>query len=188
MRTLRILTLAALAAAGSASAGDDEPGKVVETSYDAPDGTRVLRHEMLLRASPGDVWTALTTAEGWKAGFGIPFVKMDFRLGGLIETSYDAKAVPGLKTNIRNRVLSYLPLRMVSMQAEQAPPGFPAPELLPHLFTVMDGAEGGDGLVRITVSGVAYGKGEAYDKVYRLFQEGNAWTLRRLHEHFEKRG
>jgi hypothetical protein len=182
MHALRLLALAAVLSL--AASGQEEPGKAVETSYDAPDGTRVLRHEILVPASREAVWKVFTTAEGWKGALGIAFAQVDFRLGGLIETSYDPKAQPGLPTNIKNRILSYLPLRMLSIQAEQAPPGFPAPDLLPQLFSVIELAEAGEGLTRVTVSGVGYRKEERYEKVYRLFQTGNAWTLQRLRQHF----
>ena len=81
---------------------------------------------------------------------------MDLGVGGLIETSYDASAKAGLPTNIRNCVLAYLPLRMMVLQAEQAPPGFPAPELVPELPSVSELEPVEAQRVRITVSGVGY--------------------------------
>lgn len=175
-----VLPLLALAALSLARA-EDKPadGDVVDSSYEAPDGSRVLRQSIVVPATPEEAWAIFTTAEGWKR-LGIPFVVVDFRVGGLIETSYDANAKAGLPTNIKNRVLAYLPLRMLSLQAEQAPPGFPAPELLGELFSVFEFEALEGDRVRITVSGVGYREGERYDKVRRLFEQGNAWTLKKL--------
>ena len=168
-------------ARGEEPAPAPDDGAVVDSSYDAPDGTRVLRQSIVVPATLEQVWKIWTTAEGWKS-FAVPFAVVDFRVGGMIETSYDAQAKPGLPTNIRNRILAYLPLHMIALQAEQAPPNFPAPELLPELFAVMqfDTLEGER--VRITVSGIGYREGERYDLVYRMFEQGNAWTLRKLRQ------
>ena len=156
-------------------------GEVTDSSYAAPDGTRVLRQSIVVPAPPKAVWDVFTTEAGWRS-LGIAFVAIDFRLGGLIETSYDPAAKAGLPSNIRNRILAYLPLRMLALQAEQAPPGFPAPELLPRLFSVFEFEAIAPSQTRITVSGVGYGEGEAFEKVYRLFERGNRWTLATLHE------
>lgn len=154
-------------------------GTVVDASYEAPDGTTVLRQEVVVTASLEEVWSVFTTAEGWKR-LGVAFAHVDFGLGGLIETSYDAGAARGDEGNIHNRILAYLPLRMIALQAEKAPPSFPAPELLPKLFSVIELEPLETGRVRITVSGVGYREGEAYDRVRAMFTQGNAWTLRKL--------
>ena len=175
------LLLCLAAGALSFARAEEEPAAdaVVDTSYEAPDGSHVLRQSIIVPATPEETWAIFTTAQGWKR-LGIPFVVVDFRVGGLIETSYDPNAKPGLPTNIRNRILAYLPLRMLAVRAEQAPPGFPAPELLDELFSVFEFEALEGDRVRISVSGVGYREGERYDSVRRLFEQGNAWTLRKL--------
>lgn len=163
-----------------AAPADDQ---VVDTSYDAPDGTRVLRQSIVVPATPAEVWATWTTAEGWKR-FAVPVAFVDFRVGGIIETSYRADATAGDPANIKNRVLSFLPLRMLSFQAVQAPPGFANPELLADLWSVAEFEELGERRVRVTVNGVGYRPGTGHDRLLRFFTQGNAWTLRKLRERF----
>jgi hypothetical protein len=192
-KSLALALLAALAAlwaaAPSTGRGEDaDPpadGEVVDSSYVAPDGARVLQQSIVIPTTLDNAWKLFTTSDGWKT-LGVGFAQVDFRLGGEIETSYDARAKAGDAGNIKSRVLAYLPLRMFAIQATQAPPGFPEPQLLPHLFSVFQFDELDEQRVRVTVSGVGYRKEPAYDRLYKFFEMGNAWTLRRLRQHFLK--
>jgi hypothetical protein len=57
------------------------PAQEVEnTSYTAPDGSRVLQHRVVVPASLAEVWHAFTTAEGVRS-WAVPFAHVDFRLG-----------------------------------------------------------------------------------------------------------
>jgi hypothetical protein len=75
---------------------------------------------------------------------------------------------------------------MVAIQAVKAPPNFPAPELLPHLFSVFEIDDLGDGRVRLTVSGVGYRDEPAYKRLEGFFKAGNAYTLARLRNQLER--
>jgi len=82
------------------------------------------------------------------------------------------------------RALRLLPLRMVSFQAVQAPPGFVNPELLADLWSVVELEDLRERRVRITVSGVGYKREPAHERLYKFFSQGNAWTLKKLRERF----
>ena len=60
---------------------------------------------IIVPATPREVWTALTAAEGWKT-WAVPVAYADFRLGGIIETSYQPGAAQGDHANIKNKILS----------------------------------------------------------------------------------
>lgn len=158
--------------------------EVENTSYALADGARVLQHRVVVAASLEDVWAAFSTTEGLRA-WAVPVAHVDFRVGGIWESSYDVAARIGDAGNIRNRYLAYLPMRMIAVQAEAAPPDFPAPELLPELFSVFEFEELGPRAVRVTVSGVGYRDDPRFEAVYALFDAGNAWSLRQLHSRFE---
>ena len=156
---------------------------IEDTSFAEPDGNRVLQQSVVVSAPLGDVWHVFTTAEGLMS-WAVPFAVVDFRLGGHWETSYRPDATAGDPANIRSRIISYLPMKMLSLQAEQAPPGFPNPELLDGMFSVFHFEPFDDDSVRITVSGLGYGTEPEFDNLYEMFQRANEWTLRRLHERF----
>jgi uncharacterized protein YndB with AHSA1/START domain len=159
---------------------------VLDTSYDAPDGTRVLRQSLVIPATLEEVWTLLTTSDGLQT-WAAPFARIDFKLGGIWESSYRLDANAGDPANIRNRVLAYQPLRMIAIQAIQAPPGFPHPELLPTLWSVIELEPMADRQVRVTVSGIGYRDRPDYAKIYHHFELGNAWTLKQLYKRSTER-
>lgn len=162
-------------------------GPVADTSYKAADGTRVLRHEIVVPASTTEVYAALTTAEGW-CTWAVPFAVMTpaFGAGAILETSYNPNAKPGEATNIKNKVLAYIPERMFAFQAVQAPTGFKHAELLAHIFTVAELEPVDAKSTRIRLSMLGYADGPAFDELYGRFAKGNAWTMTKLSERFEK--
>ena len=162
-------------------------GQVVDSSYKASDGTRVLRHEVMVPASTAEVYAALTTADGWRT-WAVPFAVMTpaFGAGAILETSYNPNAKPGEATNIKNKVLAYIPERMFAFQAVQAPTGFKHADLLAHIFTVAELERVGAKRTRIRLSMLGYRDGQAFDELYGFFAKGNDWTMKKLSERFEK--
>lgn len=162
-------------------------GQVADTSYKAADGARVLRHELVAPASAAEVYAALTTAEGWRT-WAVPFAVMTpaFGAGAIIETSYNPNAKPGEATNIKNKVLAYIPERMLAFQAVQAPAGFKHAAELAQIFTVAELELLDAKRTRIRLSMLGYGEGQAFDELYAHFAKGNAWTMTKLSERFEK--
>lgn len=161
-----------------------QPG-VTTREYRSDDGSRVLVQSLVIDAPVEAVWQVFTTSEGWES-WAVPFARIDFRVDGVIETSYDPEATPGAAGNIRNRILSYLPYRMLAIQATQAPPDFPHADLLPSLHSVFEFEPAAPGRTRVTVSGVGYREGEGYDALLGFFRQGNAWTFERLVRRFEE--
>lgn len=173
MTPISLLLLAAVAGAPNV--------ETFETTLD--DGSRVLRQEIVIDAPVEDVWDAFTTSEGWES-WATPFAHVDLRVGGLIETSYKPDAKRGDAGNIHNRILSYLPFRMLSIRAVQAPPGFEYADLLSELHSVIEFEALAGKRTRVAISGVGYRSGEGFDKLLGFFRQGNAWTFERLKRRF----
>jgi uncharacterized protein YndB with AHSA1/START domain len=153
---------------------------------DHPDGTRATVAEEVVEASQAQVWNAITTAEGWKT-WAVPFAHLDsLHIGAVIETSYAPNAKAGDAHNIRNRVLAYLPERMLSIQAFDAPPGFKHPELLKDTFTVIELEVVDATHTRVRITGCGYRSGQAFQEMQRFFLDGNAWTLGQLAKRFRE--
>lgn len=159
----------------------EEPSPIANCSRLESDGARTLCHETVVPAPPGEVWQLFSTTEGlssWVA----PVAAIDLRVGGIWEASYHMDAQLGDRSNIRNRVLSYLPQRMLSIAVDSAPAGFPHPELIQRAWTVIELEPAGEGQTRVRVSMLGYGEGTDYDELYAIFDQGNALTLRKLAE------
>jgi uncharacterized protein YndB with AHSA1/START domain len=156
---------------------------VKNTSYVALDTTRVLQQSLVVPSSIKEIWAALTTTEGIKT-WAVPVANVDFRVGGIWESSYNRSGSIGAPGNIKNRYLSYLPMRMISFQAINAPPTFQYPEVLSEVFSVIELEELGPRSVRVTASVVGFKNNEAHDVVYKFFDNGNASTLRNLYQRF----
>jgi uncharacterized protein YndB with AHSA1/START domain len=174
-----LLSMLVLALTTSPSAAQ----RVVNTSYTAPDGMRVLRHEVVVPASVEQVWQAFTTSDGMRS-WAAPYARLDYRLGGIFESGENPDAKPGDPGVVRQVITSYLPPRMISFHLTEAPPGFPAPEVVPDVFTVVQLDPAGPKRTRVTLSSVGYRSGEAFDRAYSMFAQGNPFYLQMLYRRF----
>ena len=159
---------------------------VVDGSRNEADGTRTMSLSIEVPAAAADVWTALTTSDGWRS-WAAPVAQVDFRLGGIIETSYSPGAVAGAPGNIRNEILAFVPQRMFAIRNVQAPPrtAFDVPTFQ-SLHTVILVEPVAPTLTRVSVIQPGYRTGEPWDTVYTHFAWGNAWTLEQLKTRFSE--
>jgi len=182
----KLLTLLGLVCAFAATAAGAQSTKVESSSFIAPDGTRTLQQSIVLPATLADVWAAFTTTEGfitWAA----PVAQVDFRLGGIMESSFQLDGSIGAAANIKNEIVAFVPQRMLAFRNRQAPPDAPfdAPTLQ-SLHTVAFFEVIGERSTRVTLAQPGYKSGALYDGVYKHFEEGNAWSLQALKFRFEK--
>lgn len=152
---------------------------VRDTSFVQADGSRVIRLATTVRRSAADLWTALSTAEGWKR-WAVKQAWVDFRIGGMIETSYSPDAVKGARANIKNEIVAFAPGRMLAIRNVQAPPDFEHAEAFGRTATVIELHPREDGATEVVLTAVGYGPGPAYDALYSQFLMGDAWTLQNL--------
>jgi uncharacterized protein YndB with AHSA1/START domain len=177
MRRL-VFLLGFLLACASASAQTVE-----NTSYVSPAGERVLQHQAVVNASLADVWKAFTTSEGLRS-FVAPVAQIDFRVGGIWEASYNPQAKIGDPGNIRNEIITYVPLRMLAIRVVNAPPGFPYPDVIKNVWTVIEFEDLGLNRVRATASMTGWKTGPDWDAVYKMFEADNAVVFGKLQKRF----
>lgn len=161
------------------------PEGVTESSFVLPSGERVLELSIDVQASASDVWGAWATSRGFSS-WATPVAFMDFRAGGVIESSYDPKAKAGDRGNIKNEILAQVPQRVFVMRNVQAPEKTPfdAPTFQKTQTAVLL-TPLGETLTRVTVTNSGYAAtGAEWDGVYQFFREGNAWTLAQLRKRF----
>ncbi|MDQ3487304.1 MAG: SRPBCC domain-containing protein [Acidobacteriota bacterium] len=185
---LRRRLIAAFAVAAIVStypAVAQSPASVRDTSYVAADGTRVLQHVVVIPATMQQVWDAFATTAG-AAAWVAPLVHVDFRLGGIWESSYRPDAKLGDPGNIQNRFVSYRPPQMISMQVARTPPGFPYADVLKSdIVTVLEFKELGPKEVEVTESMVGFrANDKGHETILGFFRQGNAEALTALRKRF----
>jgi hypothetical protein len=107
------------------------------------------------------------------------------RVGGHIEASYDPKGHIGDPQNVRHQILAYVPLRLVVFRNVQAPSRLPGGSVYGQTRIVVGYEDLGGGDTRVTVSGVGYGQGPEFDRLYGFFHEDNAEMLASMKAAFE---
>jgi len=151
------------------------PG-VSETSFIADNGERTMRLAIDVPASPRQVWRVFSTADGWKM-LSVKTAYVDFREGGVIETSYRAGSPKGDPDNIKNQIIALVPDRLVVFRNVQAPRDFKDAALFARVTTTVSLEPLGRARSRVTISGDGYGPGADFQALYGKFLTGNAYTL-----------
>jgi uncharacterized protein YndB with AHSA1/START domain len=152
------------------SATDDSSRQVTEGIVEAP-----------LEA----VWAALTTKAGMESWM-VAHAEIDLKVGGRMLTHYGAAGVIGDPNTIENRILAYEPLRMLAIKVGKPPENFPFKEAIKNVWHVLTLEAAGPARTRLREVGLGYGSDDESQKLRAFFEKGNAYTLKKLQEHFAK--
>src|SRR5262245_15516770 len=145
---------------------------------------KVLRTEVVVDASPEQLWEAFTTkagAESWM----VPLAEIDLRVGGTMRTNYDKKAGIGGPGTIVHHILAYEPNWMLAMRFD-APANAGWAKIAETCWTVIRFEPVSAERTRVVETMVGWGEGPEWDRSYRHFKAGNAWTLEQLRKKFDK--
>lgn len=157
---------------------------VANSSYVEADGDKVLQLSIVVKATPAQVWRAFTTGEGYREWVA-PVAQIDLAVDGMIEASYSATAKIGDPGNIKNRIVAYVPERMLAIRNVQTPKSFPHGDLFAKVSTTIELEDLGQGRTRVQITAVGYGKEPGFDVLYRHFEWGNAYSLNELKNRFD---
>lgn len=144
-----------------------------------------LTHEIVLNAPAEKVWSAFSTAEGYKL-WGVAQVDIDFRVGGKIRTTYSADGKLGDAGTIEQTILAYEPMRMIAFSVSKCPEGFPFPNAITKTWNVAYIEDLGGGRTRLTLKGMGYDDSEESKKMREFFDAGNAWSMQKLRANLEE--
>ena len=144
---------------------------------------RTLVNEADIDATPSEVWRAWTTEEGFTS-WAVAKARIDFRVGGEFVTSYIAESTLDDDSTIINRILSFEPERMLSIQNVRAPKAFKNAELFQNTWSVIYLEPLDGGRTRVRAVGMGYGEGPEWDEIYNKFKVGNEHTLKKLQQKF----
>jgi hypothetical protein len=177
-------TLAALVA-NSAFAGHSwrDFKDVTNSSFVEPDGDRSLQLSVDVPAPTHDAFAAFSTSDGFSS-WAVPLAKIDFRVGGMIEASYNAHAKIGDPNNIKNAIVAYIPDRLLIIRNVQAPAGFVDSSLFQRTVTMIEFAPLDAKTTRVTITNAGYGPGAGFADVFSHFEWGDAYTLHELRARF----
>jgi uncharacterized protein YndB with AHSA1/START domain len=156
---------------------------VTNTSFVEPSGDKALQLSVEVPASAHDVFDAFATSEGFRS-WAVPVANVQLKIGGFMESSYDASATLGNPGNIKNQIVAYVPDRLLVIRNVQAPPGFVNQELFARTVTVIEFVALSPKSTRVTLTNAGYGPGEGFAEVYRHFEWGDAYTLEELRKRF----
>lgn len=144
---------------------------------------RTLEHDAVVAAPLAEVWSIWTTGEGFKT-LGVAKAEVDLRIGGDIRSSYNPQSNLQDEHTIINRIISFEPQRMLSIQNVQAPKGFKNAELFQKTWSVVYLTPRSPNSTHVRIVNTGYGEGPEWDDLYRKFDAGNKYTLDTLRKKF----
>ena len=120
----------------------------------AQDVSRIVS-EGIVEGPLDAVWAAWTTSEGLRSWMA-PHAEIDLRVGGLMRTNYSAQGALGDPQTIENTVLSFEPRTMLSIKVAKTPDGFPFPNAIQQMWTVLYFEVAGAGRTRVRVVSLGF--------------------------------
>lgn len=163
------------------------PASVIDTSFKAPDGSRTLQQSITIAAPVAILWKAYVDAgefQKWSA----PVAAIDLKTGGSIEASYDPKKPIGDPGNIKHRIITYLPERLLVFQNVQAPPDLKGREAFARVVSILEFTPISATRTRVTLSQTGWGDDPASNGMYGFFEKGNAQVLAHMKKTYEMPG
>ena len=139
--------------------------------------------EGIINAPVDEVWRLFTTSEGltsWMVAKG----DIDLRVGGLMRTRYAADGELGDAKTIYNRIISFDPQRMLSLQVHEPPADFPFKDQIKAMWTVIYFQPLEPGMTNLRVVGMGFGPDEQSQKMRKVFAADNQWTVEQLQKKF----
>ena len=146
-----------------------------------------LIHEGVVDASVDEVWLAFTSKDGlesWMAAH----AAIDLWIGGRMMTHYDPKGTLGDPKTIENTILAFEPKRMLSFKVSKPPEGFPFPNAVKNMWTVIYFEPLSPLKTQFREVSLGFGDDEESQKMREFFDRGNAATLAQLQKHFGAKG
>lgn len=181
MRTAPLALLVLLATAAPAQ----QPA-VQQKTGTATDGTRYYEDSLVIHAPAHRLFQAFTDATTYKGWSGVPIAAIDFRVDGAVEAAYDPGGRIGDPQNVKNALVAYVPDRLLAYRNVQAPDALPGKADYPRTAKTLEFDAIDATTTRVTVSGVGFGTGDGFDKLYAFFSGGDAAMLVQLKTAMEK--
>jgi uncharacterized protein YndB with AHSA1/START domain len=145
------------------------------------DGSRTLVHTVTVPAQAEQVWTAITTAEGWRT-WAVPLARVTPGTNRF-ETSYNPAAAVGAPDTIEHEWLERDAPRQASFRTTRTPAGFPHSDAYKAVTSTFILTPAGEA-TRVELTSRGYSAGAEGEALVGFFREGNRMTLEQLHRRF----
>jgi uncharacterized protein YndB with AHSA1/START domain len=142
-----------------------------------------LVDEGVVNAPLDQVWSAYTTKAGLESWM-VAHAEIELKIGGAMRTCYDPQGTVDDATAIVNTILSYEPMRMISFRVTKAPQGFPFPNAIANMWTVVYFEAQGRHATKVREVCMGFGTDDESKRMREFFKRGNAVTLEELQKHF----
>lgn len=145
--------------------------------------TNPLTHEGVVEAPLSEVWNVWATSEGlrlWMA----PHAEIDLRVGGLMRANYNPDGELGDSQTIVNTVLSFEPQRMISIKVVKAPDGFPFPNAITQMWSVIYFTAVNKNRTAVREVSLGFQSDEESQRMREFFNRGNATSMSQLQRYF----
>jgi len=143
---------------------------------------RAIDKEVVVTATPEQVWDAWTTRAGIVSFFA-PDAEIDARVGGAFRVYINPLAPPGQKGADEMRFMALQKPRMLSFDWN-APPSLPEARAQ-RTFVVVRIAPVSDKQTRVTLHHTGWGDGGEWDKAYAYFDRAWGSVLANLKARYE---
>jgi len=186
IKTLLVAAAVAGLVAGPALAQPLKSPNVVDTSFITGDGARTLQESIVIDAPVAILWKAFTDADEFKH-WSSPVAAIDLRVGGSLEASYDPKHPLGDPDNIKHRIITFLPQRLVVFQNIQAPRELPNADLYQRTVIVLQYEPISATRTKVVLSVTGWAADAGSDRLYNFFRVDNAEALETMKRVYEGR-
>lgn len=170
--------IGALALAFATTTAVAQPAEMTLTAQ--ADGTRTLAHEIVVPAPPAEVWTALTTPEGWRT-WAVPIAEAVPGSPDRFVTGYR----PGPDSSIEQQWLERTAPRLAVFRTTRTPAGFPHANDYVKVINRFVLTPVGSDQTRVRLEASGYPAGAAGDTLIGFFREGNRTSLEQLQKRFK---
>ncbi|MBP6210473.1 MAG: SRPBCC domain-containing protein [Anaerolineales bacterium] len=142
-----------------------------------------LAHEAVIDAPLIEVWNVWATSAGLRAWMA-PHAEIDLRVGGLMRVNYNPEGQLGDPQTIINTVLSFEPQRMISIKVVKTPEGFPFPNAITQMWSVIYFAEVDSKRTAVREVSLGFTADAESQQMRKYFERGNSATLDGLQRYF----
>ena len=149
---------------------------VTDTSFTTADGARDLQQSTVIAAPVAALWKSFVDPAEFRR-WNSPVAAIDMRVGGSLEASCNTKNAIGDPNNIKHRVITFLPEKLIVFQNIQAPRELPGAAAFQRTVIIVQFEPLGPARTRVTISCTGWGADPASERLYRFFQAGNAEEL-----------